>query len=734
MEWQDLEVQVRQIAEAHWNAQCEARTLHGVKCDGVIELTPDHWVAIEISKEYSLAKLREDLGKFSAIRPAQFAQNIYTECIFVTLGETSSLKDSAKNANVQIYSVEEFSAKFTGQKSYNYVRSQREFGSAVDPDTGSPDTSAYTKIAYVEYTTGNQVSLECISNKLRSKNNVILLGEFGSGKSRCVQELFHELCADKTLYPTICINLRECWGLRTFDLILRSHLDSLGLSEFADNIVKLAAARKVRLILDGFDEIGSQSWTGEAERLREIRRKSLEGVRDLISRCSGAGIFLCGREHYFSSNAEMFECIGIDRDAEIIVCPEEFSDSELENYLRSNTELATVPSWMPRKPLVCQLFAKLDQETLNEITENVEGEIDFFERVLDAICARETKIHPSIDSLTLRGVLLGLAEKSREISSNPEELSPEDINSVFYQVSGLTPLDESAVMLQRLPYLGRVGSGNPNRLFIDDYAKSGLKGLALSEAILMNNREVSRKRWEKPVGEFGNKVLAAKIGNWEEAEKFSNYCSSHGNAQVSGDFLCGKLAADDVDLNFERLQISNINIGTLDFSDRHVKGLKISESYIEKIVIDGTEFRDCWFDGLLCEAIEGIGSKERLPECFQESCTFGQFSDIDNIARISELPLSNKQKTLIAIIKKLFFQPGRGRKEEALLRGTSAYWDSEAADVVLRYMLREGIAVTAPGNRGKLYVPQRRHSTRMAALIEEMSTSGDDLWRLMSES
>lgn len=734
MEWQELEVQVRQIAEAHWNAPCEPRTLHGVKCDGVIELSSDHWVAIEISKENTLAKLREDLAKFSTIRPAQFSKNIYTECLFVTLGETSSLKDSARNANVQIYSVEEFSAKFTGQKSYNFNRNKRQFGSAVDPDTGVRDTSIYTEISYSDYETGSQTSLEDIASYLRNGEEVVLMGEFGSGKSRCVQELFQILCEDNTLYPTICINLRECWGLRTFDLILRNHMDSLGLSEFADNVVKLASAKKVRVLLDGFDEIGSQSWTGEAERLREIRRKSLEGVRDLVTKCSGAGIFICGREHYFSSNEEMFECIGLDKSVKIISCPEEFSDEELEHYLISNTSLESVPSWMPRKPLVCQLVAKLDQNTLNEITSNVEGEIDFFERVLDAICQRETRIHPSIDALTLRGVLLGLAEKTRDDVSLPEELSPQEINSVFYEVSGLTPLDESAVMLQRLPYLGRVGSGNPNRVFIDDYAKSGLKGLALADSFLMNDREVSRKRWKKPVGELGNRILAAKISSWRDAEKFANYCNSHGNCQVNADYLCGRLAGDEYHLDMSGLQLDNVIVDVLDFSDRKINGLIIRNSYIEKIILDGSEFESCWFEDILCESVEGIGSKEWLPTAFQESCSIDRFSEIENVARISELPLSNRQKTLIAIIKKLFFQPGRGRKEEALLRGTSAYWDSEAADEVLRYMLRTGIVTTAPGNRGKLYIPQRRHSNRMAALVEEMSTSKDELWVSISKT
>lgn len=731
MDWDKLEEQVRKIAETHWNSPCKPRVLHGVKCDGVIEITSDHWIAIEISKENSLSKLRTDLAKFSVMRIAQFTENILTQCYFITSQDTSSLKESGRSNKVEVLSIEEFSAKFIGKEQYKFVRNQRQFGSAVDPDTGDADTSKYAKVSYISDETGKAITVGEIADQLNDPVKIVLLGEFGSGKSRCVKELFEILSNSTSLFPVLAINLRECWGLRSFDLIIRSHLESLGLSQFSDNVVKLSTTGKVTFLLDGFDEIGSQSWTGEVERLREIRRKSLTGVYDLINKCKSSSIFICGREHYFSSDEEMISCLGLDPSVRIMRCPTEFSDEELKEYLLANTQLHSVPSWMPRKPLVCQLFSKLSPNELHEVTETSSNEVDFFEKFLDAICKREKAIHPAIDQLTLKGVLLALAEETREKSGDVEEISPNEINQVFYQVSGLTPLDESAIMLQRLPYLGRVGSGNPNRTFIDNYAKSGLKALSLCNHIYMTNKTIANKRWIKPAGEFGNRILKERISNWGAAFKYAKYCMQHGNNQVISDVVCGNLSCDAIEIDFGGVEIQGSNFDVLDFSHKSISNLAISNCFSLETRISDAKFSKCRFDELIGSRIDGVAAKSKLPDAFLKSCDFDQYTNLDNVSRISELPLSDAQKTLIVIIKKLFFQKGRGRKENALLRGLEDYWDDKTAEKFIRYGLKNGIIVEGRGDEGKLYIPQRRHTKRMARIIETMTNSDDELWKML---
>ncbi|MFT4147059.1 MAG: hypothetical protein QM644_21685 [Mobilitalea sp.] len=732
MRWQDVEDRVRKIAELHWNAPCRPDTVHGIKCDGIIRVSADEMIAIEITKRDDLGKLRDDIAKLNSIRNANFQSQIFTRCYFVTEQDPSSLKATGLSQNVTVLSVAEFAETFLGGPQYAFLRSEREFGSAVDPETGEPDKALYTPIKYVPLEGTRSFGVEDISNGIISGESIVLIGEFGSGKSRCIKEVFGIISKKSPLLPILAINLRENWGLASYDLIVRHHLGGLGLSKFADDVVKLVGAGHVKLLLDGFDEIGSQSWTGEATRLREIRKKSLVGIRDLIQRCSKAGVLIAGREHYFSSDEEMFDCLNLASNTLVLRCPDEFSEEEIGDYIRSNTKLSDVPDWMPRKPLICQLFTRLDDTELKGVVEEAHGEVSFFEHFFDAICARETRIHPSIDKPTLRGVLLNLSARARE-KSGLEELSPNEINEAFFEVSGHTPLDESSIILQRLPYLGRVGSGSPNRIFIDDYAKSGLRGIYLLEALFAGDKSLQKKRWQKPLGDFGAKIIATKVSNWGDARKYARLCDSHGNRQVVADIVCAELAKGSDLIDFSGLEINSSFIQSLDLSGKKVISLVIKDSYVNYVDLEDSELAACSFLSVSFERVSGVAARAALPDCFDKTCIAENFIDLENSSRISKLPLSDRHKTLLVIIQKLFFQRGRGRKEDALLRGSSSFWVKSAADEILQYMKKHGIVIEAPGRNGLLYVPQLSHRSRMKKIKEGMSTSQDELWKAMSK-
>lgn len=731
MKWQDLEDQVRRIAELHWNVHCRAEPIHGVKCDAVLRPSPEEMIILEITKEDNLDKLRGDINKLSGLRFANFSQQIFTRCYFITEGDAHSLKEFGASQHVNVMSVDDFMEHFIGTRQYNFQRSQREFGSSVDPETGSPDASSYIPIKYYTSDKARNYSSDKIGDEILAGRKVIVTGEFGSGKSRCMREVFSAITRKSPQTPALAINLRENWGIPTFDLIVRNHLGSMGLDNFANSMVKLVASGRVILLLDGFDEIGSQSWTGEAARLKEIRRKSLVGVRDLISKCHKAGVLVSGREHYFSSHEEMLECLGLRPECLTITCPDEFTDEEIATYARQNARLTVLPEWMPRKPLICQLFSKIEPEKLKNLTESDYGEVEFFEHFLLAIAERERRIHASIDPTTLKDVLLNLAVRTRS-KIGIDEISPAEINEAFFEVSGHTPLDESAVMLQRLPYLGRVGSGNPNRMFIDDYAKSGLRGLALVTAFHANDKRNLSMRWPKPVGNFGAKVISSKISNWDGAWKYARLCESHGNSQVLTDFICASLEQQRDDYDFAGLNISSSTAETLDLSGKSIKNLLVLDSFIQNLELEDVELVNCKFAETDFRNIAGVASEAALPDSFHSTCMFGSFTDLSSSSRISSLPISNQHKTLLMIVQKLFFQRGRGRKEDALLRGSSNFWDERAAVATLQFMKKHDIIIEAPGRSGLLYIPRLTQKARMRKLRDGMSTCGDELWDVVS--
>lgn len=734
MDWVAVEREIRKIAETVWSAPCESEVVAGIQCDGVLKLRPDYWILFEASKSNTLEKVRTDISKLSTLRNALMGRNIYSECYFVTPVEGfPSVRETARQSNVDFHTLDSFASKFLGARQYINERREIPFGSAVIPETGAADNSEYTPIDYKD-TAGKTYDISQIAKAVKSGKRIILLGEFGTGKSRCIKESFTTLTQTDHSFAPIAINLRDNWGYKSLSHIIRNHLDDMGIGEYADNLIKSLRRGNHAILLDGFDEIGSQSWTGDPARLAETRRKSLQGVRDIAESCQGAGMLITGREHYFSSDEEMLECLGMNSSCIVLRCPDEFSEAEAKDYLHQNSNIGILPDWMPRKPLVCQLLAKLDEDELQALVDTSGGEVQFFESVVDAVCRRETRIHSSLDAVTVKQVLLHLAQDSRSQVQSPETMTSTQINNAFFEVAGYAPIDESSVLLQRLPYLGRVGSGSSDRIFIDDYAKNGLRGLAAHEALTQGNLEVTRVKWKQPLNSFGVRVWSQKIPSDPSTLKYVRQCVIHGNYQLAADYVAVRVGLDADSCDFEGLSVSGGTISSLVMSEKSISNLTLTNVIIDNFTLDDSTLHNVWIDDCIIQHFDGPGSSGNLPESFGPNCEVMEFRDSLTTSNISTLNLSPGQKTLLVIIKKLFFQPGRGRREEALLRGTEAYWDVSSAKAVLKYMEREKIVSNFPGDTGLVYAPQRRHMKRMGSIIEQQKNSTDALWLLVSDS
>ncbi len=724
--WQDLEREVRQLAEVIWGGNALAETINGVKCDCVLKNRSDYWVLVEISKENTLDKLRTDLAKFASIRPYLFLKNIYTECHFVTPEHFPSLRETGEGQNVAVHSPKDFFSKYLGSTQYLSERERAPFGSAVDPDSGETDSTSYVPIRYTTEK-GELWGSEKIASAVASGKKIILLGEFGSGKSRCLMEIYRQLAnSESSIFP-LAINLRDNWGYKKFSHIIHNHLDSLGLGNFNDALVRTARRGMHPILIDGLDEISSQSWSGEPARLSEIRKGSMQGIRDLIAECKNAGMMLTGREHYFNSNEEMLECLGLRKEqVTILYCPSEFTDSELETYLQTRVKLETYPTWLPRKPLLCQLLTRIDKDALEALVASEIGEIKFFEKVLDAICAREAKIHPTIYIDALKNIMLDIATLSRTKEGKLGPITPAEIGTIFEQVTGAAPIDESAVVLQRLPYLGRTGSESGDRVFIDEYAVDGLRALALVKRYFSKDDSIKHQKWKHPLGPFGYKLLASKIKLDNESLKYFRNIEARGNSVACSDFV-GSMVLGLESTDFQKININDGKFSTLDFSGRTIRNVSFIECEIEELTLDSYATTEVVFNTCLFDRIIGISSADGYPS-FMTDCTAGGYENVLTVARISELAIADRHKTLLSILKKLFFQPGKGRKEEALLRGTEKYWDQTTAENVLRIMLRQGMVDRFKGDDGWVYSPNRAKTVRVKKIMSKLGNCGDELW------
>ena len=209
MHWKTLEEKVRALASLKWGRPATAAMINNVHFDCVLEVTEKHHIIIEVSKSNTIGKLREDLAKFSSIDNYLWHKRIFCEYFFVSdNGLSDEFRGTAKGNNVTAYTLTEFETFVLDYNKYVHFRKGKGFGSAVDPHTGEPDTKDYIKVRYQNTRTNKDVSIDDIANMLKQGRSIILTGDYGTGKSRLIKELF-ELSSssfvDNLNYPIACL-------------------------------------------------------------------------------------------------------------------------------------------------------------------------------------------------------------------------------------------------------------------------------------------------------------------------------------------------------------------------------------------------------------------------------------------------------------------------------------------------------------------------------------------------
>ena len=733
--WQDLEQAVRDTASLIWNVHASPDEINGVRVDAVLKIRPDHWVCIEVSKEDTLAKLRVDLAKFQTIRPYLFSQNVYVECIFTTLTEpTASLITSGGGSNIQVCSLESLKRRFFDYSKYAFRRQRRPFGSSVDPYSGESDKFRYVPVKYLSQDSAKAYSIHDIATEIRTGRTVVLLGNFGTGKSRCLREVFLSLCDQsdsENKYP-IAIDLRDNWGVKRGTEVIRRHFEDIGLSDLIDPCLKLQEVGALSFLLDGFDEIGTQSWTDNPQRLREIRRKSLEGIRDLIQKTAG-GKLITGRPHYFDSEAEMFESLGLNKGRTLtVVCAEEFTLDEMRQYIAEINPSLCFPDWIPKRPLMCQILATLDSEAVKRISDSEESNSEAWRLLIGAICKRESNINPALDDETILNVLRRIARKTRTKTTPSGPISLDEIVSSFEDVVGARPVDESMTMLQRLPPLGRLGSETTDRYFVDEYILDGLLATDLMLTVRGSGFDKARsEKWCNPLGWLGSHLVAEDIckadhyGLYMRAAKLA---ADHGNQQMAADIVSSFLMTNKTEIDFHDLWLESCSIRWLWMCYTEVKNLRITNCVIETLDISEASQVNVSVSSCAIAWVYGVTSQEGLPRWVSQ-CTIDHYETVDTLDRIRAIGLTRPKQIFLMIIHKVYFQPGKGRKEAALMRGYGASADRKLFDKIVNLLLTNEILTRSRGDDGWVYHPKRSLTGRMRLIMDRLTLCDDPLWR-----
>lgn len=737
--WKNLEDYVRGMASLRWNVPCIPEHIDGVDFDGVCRVSTDELVLIEITTERTLQKVRDDLNK---IQPTKL--RLATEGLicrgFVILDQdpTTSMVEAGEKSHITVCSAANFERTFFNFSDYGVLRDKLAFGSAVNSKTGFNDDREFIPVKYIDLEKDKPFQIESIAKLLQRGSSVILTGDYGTGKSRCVREIFSVLkaCVRESAAFPLAINLRDHWSSSSALEIIAGHLGNVGLGSSVDNVIRLLNSGHLILLLDGFDEIGTQIHDTRIEDRCAIRKRALQGVRDLIQRSKGR-VLITGRSHFFDSAEEMIESLGLSAVHELscLEVPENFSEAEGSQYLSSLGIAAQIPEWLPRKPLVFQMLVELDPDDVASLLSREHGQFEFWGTFINAICRRESKgVSGSIAPQTIHLILQNLAAKTRYSNTFTGRLTPTDIDSAYQMVVGSIPDQSGHQLLSRMCTLGRIEPESPDRQFIDPNVLDVLRAEALVADIISMSEDSGQSQWVQSLRFLGVIHATHMVDVFDLDQHCFAYLMKFGNSHNAsrlGEIFSMLTLIGEAPLDLKALQISNSSIPIINLHKRVVSNITIKNSTIGLLDLNQTLVaREHGFliENCIASVVAGVSSQDGLPDWIQ-SLDVIDFERVSNTSRIKESSLTSSQKLFLSIVHKIFFQPGSERKEAALLKGGYGQkYSPKAVDAILKILIDFGVVSRRKGDDGWVYKPVRRFTDRMNKIRSELTLSEDEIW------
>lgn len=752
-EQQHFENEVRRIARELWpHAQYSgARLVDGRERDGYFE-TEDCLHLLEATVSRGKDKAQGDIKKLVVLAKklqSQF-QHKAIKCWFVTKHEpTADQREVARQHHtlVNALSFSQFQSKLIDAASYLNLRDNYPFGSVRDPATGNPKTEVeYVSLELLQSNTSKLWPVTSIRDAVMEGARFVVLGDYGAGKSMTLRELYRELkrCYfnHKTTKFPIYLNLRDHHGQTNPAELLERHARNLGFPN-PTHLVRAWRAGYVILLIDGFDEVATLGIQGIWKRLHDTRYRAMQAARELVrDQPIGAGLVLAGRAHFFDSEKERRNALGLSaRFTELTL--NEFSDEQIQKYLTKCGLSGQVPNWMPSRPLLVGYLAAsgllkdllvTDGQCANPSPNPAQG----WNLILDRVCVREAEIEAGIDGPTIRRILERLATLARATDAGLGPLQRDQVMGAFSDVCGYQPDEKGMVLLQRLPGLGIDRADEGTRIFIDDdFADACRAGDVVAFIEDPYGTDVdSFRSAECGLGSIGVGLCIEKTRNHVPLGKLmaavSKASGTDGVAPLSLDLA---RIAIDIGAKFETgIRICDILIPLLELHAGigDCSNLTFQDCYFSRLDLDPElliskmpRFESCYF-----VQIDSRSSRADLPKgVFSETCEFENFSEApDTTDAIGAMDLPVSEKVLLTILKKIFVQSGSGRKENALLRGL----DHNARRLVppiLLLLQSEGVIM--PYRRGgidmTIWVPDRGQRARVARIIESPHTCGDAL-------
>lgn len=747
-----FEDEVRRIARLLWPyaAFGGAEIREGRERDGIFD-TEEFVHVVECTTSRAKQKAKDDSEKLSKLLKQLEAKHPQKFCKgwFVTLEEPTADQRSyfAKTKGRMVaVSFDQFRSKLVDARTYLNLRSEYPFGSVRDPETGGSDVALDYVTLDISTNAGELCSVEALSDRLLSGHKLVLLGDYGAGKSASLREIHMKLARafwdQKTIRFPITINLRDHHGQTDVVEALERHARRLGFSQ-PDSLVRAWRAGYVVLMLDGFDEIATAGWAGKTKKLKDLRYRSMELLRGFVREApAGTGVLIAGRAHFFDSTTEMFAALGLEAST-VVLNLSEFNEEQVAEYLKQKGWTEGIPEWVPSRPLLLGYLASrgLLQETLKSDTGS--SPAAGWDSLLARIAERESEIEAGIDPGTVRRLIEFIASLARGTADGLGPLSPDQLAEAFLTVCGHSPDDRGAVLLQRLPGLGGHSSEDGARIFVDaDFVEAARGGAVFEFVQNPFTWPLDPDVWQNTLLSLGAEVAALRC----EAAGYEQGKLTAAITTAQKRFRTDTLQADVV-LTLKRLQqpygagtlfLKEIIAPELAFEpeDPDFGSIEFQDSVVGRLEIAPGTNTDCIPRFVRCHfgVIEGPAGSRDLPSDRFPDATVDSFEDSAQTTNaILSLELPRGTKAVLTILKKLYRQRGTGRRENALYRGLDVA-TQQLVPQALALLRREELIVRS-GLGEQIWLPTRSSEARRRALgiLAAPTTSSDPLLKASKE-
>lgn len=627
------------------------------------------------------------------------------------------IKTKKFDRTTKIISFDELRSQLFDSLAYINNREKKRFGSVYDHVENNYEVSLedFVEPTITDLDPAIPFSLSQMIEGVCTCKRMVLVAEYGVGKSMLLREVFHALVKKvhrKDHYRTpIAINLRDHLGQTDPIELLERHARANAANP--QNLVAAWNAGYVDLLIDGFDELSTRGWTGDVKRLREYRRSSHSVVRKLIKETpAGCGIIIAGRDAYFDSFSEMREALGASENQFQILRVHPFDECQAMKFLSKKSFKGSLPEWIPTRPL---LLTYLVTKGLlqSAIEANSGGDYprgSAWLSLLDMIAARESEQSEGVDKESLVSFFGALGVRSRHSAIGQASFSPQQMEQIFFSITGTTIMEDERNLLLRLPGLGAAQDNALNRSFIDDDLLNACCALPILRYTQDPYTDYSEtfgfEALSQPLSDVGIEALVALI---ERAQVPCGQVSAAIDNAVS--FPAMQLAFDLLRVSLKQCENQNfvtlegIEIVDLDLSNSDFDGSKIDFSgcLINRVVLPSPEETnmDIIFTECLIGSVEGRVSAADLNNDQFIGCEVSEFTHEYSVnSEVLETTLPLGLKVLVVTLRKIFKQYGSSRLESALYRGLDQRSKMLVPEIV-SLLLRNGFIVPT-GRQGKI--------------------------------